>query len=246
MTRIQAFITHLAISLAIFAVLAALVVFVWYPDFLFSTDGGWQGIRLIGLVDLVLGPLLTLVVYQADKPSLKMDLAVIATIQLVCLTAGTYVVYAQRPLTLVYVDGQFYSMSAGDYADAGVPIPDLSHLPGRRPKRVAVELPKDLEAQSALRSHAWQNGIPLRALSEHYVPLTYDLLAVEQEAVPYDRLRARDRERGALPEWLKAHGGSIDDYAFFPFASRYVYAFLGVSKQSGNITGYLRMPIPQS
>ena len=47
MNRYSAFATHLAISLVIFGFLAYLVVYVWYPDFLFGTDGGWQGIRII-------------------------------------------------------------------------------------------------------------------------------------------------------------------------------------------------------
>jgi hypothetical protein len=246
MTRIQAFLIHLAISLAIFAVLAGWVFFVWYPDFLFITDGGWQGVRLIGFVDLVLGPMLTLVVYKAGKPSLKLDMSAIAAIQLVCLTAGTYVVYSERPLALVYVDGQFYSMSAGDYVGAGVPIPDLSHLPGLGPKRVVVDLPEDVEAQSAVRAGAWQSGVPLRALSDRYVPLTYDLLAVEREAVGYEALAAQDSGHGELPKWLAAHGGRIEDYAFFRFATRYVYSFLAISKERGEIAGYLKTPLPRA
>ena len=52
MTRYRAFAIHLGISLAIFTVLAYLVLAVWYPDLFFTTDGGWQGIRIIIAVDL--------------------------------------------------------------------------------------------------------------------------------------------------------------------------------------------------
>jgi hypothetical protein len=62
--RNTAFAIPLAISLVIFAILTAIGVFVWAPDFFFTTDGGWQGIRILGAVDLVLGPLLTLIVYK--------------------------------------------------------------------------------------------------------------------------------------------------------------------------------------
>ncbi len=44
MKRITAFGTHLGISAVIFAGLAYLVLFVWYPDLFFATDGGWQEI----------------------------------------------------------------------------------------------------------------------------------------------------------------------------------------------------------
>jgi hypothetical protein len=56
MNRFGAFLVHLAISLVIFFLLAALVLFVWYPDFFFAADGGWEGIRIIILVDLVARP----------------------------------------------------------------------------------------------------------------------------------------------------------------------------------------------
>ena len=71
MTRIGAFLIHLGVSFAIFLALASLVVFVWYPDFFFSTDGGWQGMRIIIAVDLVLGPTLTLIVFKPGMPGLK-------------------------------------------------------------------------------------------------------------------------------------------------------------------------------
>ncbi len=168
MNRFGAFLIHLAISLAIFAVLAWLVVYVWYPDFFFASDGGWQGIRIIVLVDLVLGPLLTLVVFNRNKPraELRRDLSIIATFQTVCLAAGTWVVYSERPLALVYVDGQFYSMSAEDYREVDVEVPSLDAIPGPYPKRVLVELPEDLERQSTVREGAFASGRPLRTLTE--------------------------------------------------------------------------------
>ncbi|MFU8814589.1 MAG: hypothetical protein ACNA7W_04530 [Pseudomonadales bacterium] len=242
MTRFGAFLIHMAISLAIFAVLAVLVVFFWYPGFLFITDGGWQGLRLIGFVDLVLGPVLTLVIYKQGKPSLRKDMTAIATFQLICLSAGTFVVFSERPLALVYVDGQFFSMSAGDYRSAGVAVPDLRHLPGPRPKRVAVELPEDFAEQSEVRGTAYRSGVPLRALSERYVPLRFAALQVEREAVGYDTLLAQDAQAQQLPRWLEAHGGNLEDYAFFRFASRYVYSFLAVSREQQEIVGFLSTP----
>jgi hypothetical protein len=239
MTRTAAFLIHLAISLAIFSVLASLVIFVWYPDFLFMSDGGWQGLRLIGLVDLVLGPLLTLVIYKRGKPSLKFDMTAIATFQIVCLTAGTYVVYAERPLALVYVDGQFYSMSADDYRSAGVAVPDLSHIPGPSPKRMVVEMPKDFTAQGEVRLQAYRSGVPLRALTDLYIPFNYDLLEPEKEAVEYETLLAHEQTARGLLEWLDAQGGVMEDYVFFRFATRYMYSVLAVSRVRQEIVGFL-------
>ena len=74
--RIKAFLIHLGISLVILFVLLYLLVFVWYPPPLFAADGGMQGLKIILGVDLVLGPLLTLMVYNPAKgwKRLKFDL----------------------------------------------------------------------------------------------------------------------------------------------------------------------------
>lgn len=241
MNRFGAFLIHLGISLVIFAVLAYLVLYVWYPDFFFASDGGWQGMRIIVFVDLVLGPTLTLVVFNRKKPvrELKRDLSIIATIQVVCLAAGTYVVYAERPLALVYVDGRFFSMSADDYAEYDVPVPSLQDMPGKWPKRVMVTLPEEVAAQAEVRRSALQRGVPLRALTERYAPLDGVEVATQGEPLSASALESRESETGDLTSWIRRHGGSVEQYAFFPFGARYGYLILGMAKQDGAILGLL-------
>lgn len=240
MSRFGAFLVHLGISLAVFGVLAALVVFVWYPDFFFEADGGWQGLRIIVLVDLVAGPLLTLMVYKPGKPRLKMDLSFIALFQAICLAYGTWVVWDERPLALVHADGTFFSLTRSDFEDAGIDIGLLDAIPGAPPKRIAVALPDDPIQQSEIRRDAFRSGRPIRMLSDHYVPLTREAMDFAQEAIPPAELQALDTQSSHLPRWLARHGGTLEDYAFFHFATRYTYAFLGVRRSDGEIVGMLR------
>jgi len=244
LNRFGAFLIHLGISLLIFAVLAYMIVWVWYPDFFFASDGGWQGLRIIVFVDLVLGPALTLVVFNRKKPAseLRRDLSIVALFQTACLVAGTYVVYSERPLALVYADGQFFSMSADDYRAAGINDPDLSGLPGRYPKRVVVEIPDDPHAQSELRREAWQQRRPLRTLISRYRPFDYALLRADKEALSADWLAEHESTTGDITAWLAAHGGSIDDYDFFRFGARYAYLVLGI-RHDGQILGVLKTPL---
>lgn len=49
--RWSAFAVHIAISVLIFLVLGSVIYFFWYPGFLFESDGGTEGIKLIaGLI----------------------------------------------------------------------------------------------------------------------------------------------------------------------------------------------------
>ncbi|WP_221799358.1 hypothetical protein [Oceanobacter mangrovi] len=99
--RYQAFGIHFGLSLLIFLGLVALVFTVWYPGVLFDADNGWQqALLMIAGVDLVLGPLLTLLVYNPAKKSLKMDLSIIAAFQFCALVGGIYTVNSARPVGL--------------------------------------------------------------------------------------------------------------------------------------------------
>lgn len=243
MSRFKAFAIHFALSLAIFVFLAYLVLAHWYPDFFFDSDGGWQGIRIIVLVDLVLGPLLTLVVYKAGKPGLKFDLSMIALVQSVCLVAGVWVVYSERPIALVYSDGYFYSVSAGAYRDAELPVPELSSFPGRPPKRLISVLPEDPGEQSKIRRDALRENVPLRLVAKYYEAFDWEKANRDDTPLPLSRIRARDPEGALLVKWLIGNGGTLEDYAFFPYAGRYGLKIVGVSRKSGKIQGVLPMPL---
>ncbi len=243
MNRFGAFSIHLGISLGIFAALAAVVVLVWYPDFFFTTDGGWQGIRLIAMVDVVLGPLLTLIVFDRRKPELKRDLTIIGVVQAACLVAGVYVVYTERPLALVYVDGKFYSMSAHSYTDIGLQVPDFGRFPGPYPKRLIARLPADPEEQSRIRRDAYAHRVPLRARAQLYEAWNYQDLNASREAAALADLKRLDQHQAALTNWLARHGGTLDDYAFFPYGARYDYTFLAVSRKTRAIDGKLNLSL---
>jgi hypothetical protein len=55
---------------------------------------------------------------------------------------------------------------------------------------------------------------------------------MDAEATNPADLTAQDARTGQLPGWLASHGGGLEDYAFFSFATRYHFAYLGVSRAS--------------
>ena len=110
-TRKQAFLTHLSISLFIFFVLSYLIVFEWYPSYYMSIDGGYRGLATIFFVDVVLGPGLTLLVFKQGKKGLKFDLSMIVLFQVVALSWGIHSVYTSRPALTVFYDGRFACIS---------------------------------------------------------------------------------------------------------------------------------------
>jgi len=98
-------------------IVGAVLVFmgtVWYRWPLFRIAGGSGLTLILAGVDMTLGPLITLVVFKSGKKGLKFDLAVIALLQATALAYGVHVVYAARPVYLVFAFDRFNVMTAED------------------------------------------------------------------------------------------------------------------------------------
>ncbi|MEM1230920.1 MAG: hypothetical protein AAGI15_10310 [Pseudomonadota bacterium] len=244
MSRFQAFAIHLAISLVIFAALAALVVYLWYPGFFFETDGGWQGIRIIVLVDLVLGPLLTLVVYKAGKKGLAMDLTLIAAFQGICLLAGTWIVYSERPLALVFADGQFNAVTADTYRGAGMPVPDFSDYPGASPKWVMVQLPPDPIEQSRIRRELMESEQSTVLLQQYYQPFDAQARDFTEESTAFKYVQEDDFENRGIADFSSEQGRAATAFKFYPYAARYQYFYLAFDREAHRFAGALTPYLP--
>ncbi len=120
LSKKAAFFIHLTLSLLIFVTLVALMAFFWFPGKLFFLDGGWQGLKIVALIDVVLGPALTLLLYAPGKPKLVLDMSMIAMLQIGALVFGFVTTYQQRTVAIVYVDDTFNTLSASamKYANA--------------------------------------------------------------------------------------------------------------------------------
>lgn len=96
---------HLLCSLVL-VLIGLAVLSHWYPSWLFSSDGGLKVFWMLLGVDMVLGPLMTFVLYSPNK-SMKervLDLSIVAILQLSAFAYGMHLAWQQRPQALVYVD----------------------------------------------------------------------------------------------------------------------------------------------
>ena len=88
LNRWKAALIHLGISAAIGVGVVALMLFVWYSRPYFTAMGGDTLILLLIGVDVVIGPLITLTIFDPKKKGLRFDLSVIAAVQLAALAYG--------------------------------------------------------------------------------------------------------------------------------------------------------------
>lgn len=101
--RLRALGVHLLASSVIFSLFMFVMLTYWYPMPHFEINAGWQGVRIMLLVDMVIGPLLTFFLYnnRKSKKELRFDLGLIVIIQAALLVYGIQTVYSQRPIVQV-------------------------------------------------------------------------------------------------------------------------------------------------
>lgn len=242
-TRWQAAAIHLGLCAVLYVVLLYLIVFFWYPQPYFAADGGWEGVSLITGVDLVLGPLLTLIVFKAGKPGLRRDLTIIGIVQTVALVWGTWLVYDQRIAMVTYADGTFYTLTQEQVRDAGGQASAVAERAQTTPPYGFVRLPANPRERNELRLQTLFSGKPMHQLGERYEPLdTSNLEEVLKQGADLGKYTARlEQNRLALEQFLNRHGGKADDYAFLPLSGRYQELFLALRRTNGSVVDGLKI-----
>lgn len=237
--KLKAFGAHLLISAVIFTVIIVLTVWLWYPPPFFWIDGGAQITLLAASIDIIAGPLLTLIVYRPNKPRLVMNLAVIAAVQFGALAWGVRVLYEQRPVLMAFIafnQNRFFPVTAWQAASGARSIDELRALSPGRPPMVYIDLPDDPDEAKSL----------LTASTTSVLRQTERFHAIDAERLARIARGARARKiyEAISPAYVEGidrfvaeHGKDADQYAFIPLYGRFGAALLAISKSDGHLAG---------
>lgn len=229
---------HFGLSLAIFAVALYLILVRWYPGFHFGVDGGWQGVRIMAAVDLVLGPLLTLVVFNPFKARklIVFDLACIGVAQVLALVWGFHAIHGQRPVSLNFHEGIFYSMPARSLALTPEAPAVMGRISQGRLALVFVAPPVNPAEQrryaqrAELQLMAHEDAAFFRPLRDHWT---------EVQAAALAPAEVRDPVFAAeLADFVASRGGAPSDYRFFRYQGGYGSCLLALTA-AGELAGAL-------
>lgn len=165
MTRWTAAALHATISLLVIGTIAIGVVLLWFPAGLWHAAGLQRVFGIMIAADVVLGPLLTLLVYRKGKPSLKFDLSVIVLAQTAFLAYGVYTLWLNRPVFLVGSQQAFTLVFASEVRKTDIEDARKKGWPkfhGRGPWLVGVDLSSPYAMEEAMFAFAVGGGGPLR------------------------------------------------------------------------------------
>lgn len=222
-SRAKAAGVHLAISAAIALAVAGLVFWLWYPAPYQRLSGGINLFLLLVGVDLVIGPLLTLVVFNQAKPrrELARDLFIIATLQAAALLYGMHVVFQARPVHVVFEYTRFRVVYASDLLPEFLDkAPEnLRRLPWAGPTFLSVRPMRADERLDILFQEL--SGFPLANRADMWQPYAAAAASAAAVGQPVADLMSRlaPGQRDELGAFMAQKGVIEKDVVYLPLLS---------------------------
>lgn len=242
-TRLKAAGIHLGISAVIATVAAALVFGLWYPWPYRLVSGGQELFLLIMSVDLVLGPALTLVVFNRSKTKshLLRDLAVVAALQLFGLVYGLYSVFLARPVAVVWEVDRFRVVSDVEVRHEELPqaLPELRTLSLTGPQVLGARSSRTGEERLKAIDLALQ-GIDIGVRPSYWQPYGHSVKAVLEKARPLVYLyRQYPSHVQDIKVEVRKTGRTAEDLKFVPLMARKTDWSVLLDAKTGVIVGFV-------
>ncbi len=214
MNRFQASAWHLLASANIATLFALVVFLLWYPEALAYASGVTDIFLLLLVVDVVLGPVITLIIFNPQKKELKRDLAIIVVVQLAALFYGMQTVFIARPAFLVFNATGFDLVYANEISTenlANAKLPEYTSLPISGPSVVAAKMPSDPELAGKIVSAAIFGGDDLQHMPEYYVSYDSQKQSVLRNIRPLEDLKKSNNDRNEKVLELLAKYSAVND-----------------------------------
>lgn len=184
--------------------------FVWYPAPLFLAVGGHEIFLMLLGIDVILGPLLTLIVFDTKKKHLKLDLACIAFVQALALGYGVQTLLAGRPVYIAALGHRFDLIQANEVEKTDLDKSGQT-LPWSGPIWTGTESPKDAKE----RENFMFGGADLGSFPQYHVPLSQmrNELILRSDTIEQLKKYNPGLER-EIDTWLAKHSHSPDSVRY--------------------------------
>ena len=234
---------HLGLSVFVAVLSAVLVFLIWFPGEFREMVGGRELFLLVIAVDVVCGPLLTLVLFNPEKSrrELALDMGMVGLMQMAALVYGVWTVWTVRPLYLVAEIDRFKVISAHQVDETSLKnLPDhLQRKLWNGPLTVGLR-PLKKEERETVMFESVQGGRDYGERPEYFV--TYDSAQALQNmkhAKSFENfLRKYPDQATPLNEIVGRSGTKLVDLRYLPIIAR--QDWIAVLNPSGHVLGYLK------
>jgi len=225
--KIRASLVHLLISFFLVSSVFAFVLLVCYPGPYFNAMGVGTLLIVLAAVDVGLGPLITLIIFNPAKRWLKFELAFVALMQLSALTYGVVTVFVGRPAYLVFDEnGLFTLVSAYQIPEIELRKMHYPSLPMTGPKLVGARIPATKAERKKYIAEVMEAHVDLPRMLQYHVPYETVIDDVKAKMQPLDKLlKLQSPEKNAetklaLGDIISSNRQRVEDLAFVPMTAR--------------------------
>jgi hypothetical protein len=239
---------HFLLSLTAFSIFVLVLLYAWFPEPFFTASGGIQGLKIVILVDLVLGPLLTFVVFDLNKPRAELlrDLSIIALLQLSALIWGIYAMSGQRPVALVFWEHEFYTVPYSALDQHYTDTAEFQKLADRPRQLIYAEKPTSLEGIEAMLQRVNDLDLPPHHQIELYHSFEEGFALAKQHQVDIQEIIQHNPDmQQQLRELLQSKNQAMDELIYLGLKSRYRNIVL-VFNPAGENIGFIEAPLKET
>ena len=242
-TRIQAFLWHLATSAVIALVVLILIRWYWFPSVYWNMAKGQTLFLIIVAVDVLIGPTITLLVFNTRKTKhhLLFDVCVVATLQLSALAYGVYSICLARPVFNVFVIDRFNVVNAIDLTTEDLLKAEhesYKHMPWTGPVLVSARRAKDGQEVLQIVEDAIK-GKDVQFKPKYYQPYENACPAIQAALKPLDQLAELNPNESLTPlTEFTNRVGSASEYGFLPVDARGSWTAL-LNKNNCQVAAFL-------
>lgn len=224
MTKTKATLIHLSLSIIVIGLFILTVLYIWYPQPFFAISGVIEPLKLLIIVDVIVGPLLTFIVYKKGKKNLKFDVSVIIIMQIVALIYGAFTIYSGRAGLLVVNNGQFYYLAEKFASNDELQFAELKPSIFTPPKMAYMPSSNYLDVYSA-----YAEFVPLDSFEEMLLP--YSLSVANMQA----QFSSKQEQIELLSKKY-----STEDIVFFILDKENIKYYVVFSIKQNRIIDYLK------
>ena len=212
--RLRAFGLHLSASLTLLALTFGALYLGWYrwPGWYLAAAAHVVGIVM--LVDLVLGPTLTFIIANPNKPrrELARDLIIIVTVQLAALVYGADTLWRGRPLYYTFSVNRLEMVVASDLKASEIALarqqnPTLAPHWYERPRWIWAPLPDNTDEATKIVQGTVFGGQDVIQMPRYFKPWEQGLSKLREQLLTVGEIKELSgAERAALQTRMLALG----------------------------------------
>lgn len=218
--KFKASIIHLLISLVIIGAFYLFVLNVWYPEPYFQVSGLLGIMLMLVTIDLIIGPLLTFIVFKPKKSSLKFDLSVIAAIQIAALTYGAITIYEGHPVYVAYAVDRFTLVSVKDVDPQQAIHDEFKVSTFGKPVLVYAKPPTKLEDRQKLLFESLKTGVDLENYAEYYEPIEQYTDDILSRSINIEKILSFPNSKKRIEYFLEQQGKEANEFAYLPLVGK--------------------------